>query len=54
MREDLLVNLKIEGAMLHREDVDKVVEHFFLYEIVYPILPSFLLLIERCLKDYLR
>ena len=53
MGEDLLVNFEVESTMLHREDVDKVVEHFFLYEIVDPILPSFLLLVDRCRKDYL-
>lgn len=48
MGEDLLVNFEVKRTMLHREDVDKVVEHFFLYEIVDPILPSFLLLVDRC------
>jgi hypothetical protein len=49
--ENLLVNFKVECTMLHREDVDEVVEDFFLNKIVNPILPSFLLLVDWCLKD---
>ena len=54
MREDLLVNVKIEGAILHRQDVDKVVEDLLLYKVVDPVLPSLLLLIEGCLLYNLR
>jgi len=49
--ENLLVNFKVKCTMLHREDVDEVVEDLFLNEIVNPILPSFLLLVDWGLKD---
>lgn len=51
VREDLLVNVEVKGAMLHRQDVDEVREDFFLDKVVNPVLPSLFLLVEGGLLE---